>query len=144
TLVFLEIEIKMRERVILDVARRIPQRLELGQFVGHLLAPRDEVGLENIHRVLQLAVCERGVRVLLEGRGRRGVCHGWPADFSGRGAAIAGASVMPASTSATCRTAISLPSRVSLPAMFIRQPRSPASSVPAPLARMLATFLLTI
>ncbi len=68
TLVFLEIEIEMRQGVILDVAGRIPQRLELGQLVGHLLAPRDEVRLENVHRALQLAVCERGVCVLLEGR----------------------------------------------------------------------------
>ena len=39
---------------------------------------------------------------------------------------------MPASTSATWRTSTGLPSRESRPAMFIRQPRSPASSAPAP------------
>ena len=42
--------------------------------------------------------------------------------------------VMPASTSATWRTFTDEPSRFSRPAMFKRQPISPASKVPAPVA----------
>ena len=51
---------------------------------------------------------------------------------------------MPASTSATWRTCTALPSRCSLPAMFIRQPRSPASSVSAPVAAMSADLSPTM
>ena len=49
---------------------------------------------------------------------------------------------MPASTSATWRDFVARPSRFSLPAMFIRQPRSPASSVPAPVAAICCGLLL--
>src|SRR5215212_146103 len=49
---------------------------------------------------------------------------------------IGGSSVRPASTSATWRTSTIRPSRQSLPAMFMRQPRSPASSVGAPVSAM--------
>ena len=48
---------------------------------------------------------------------------------------------MSASTSATWRTWIALPSRDSLPAMFSRQPMSPASSRSAPVAAM--SFVLS-
>ena len=53
-----------------------------------------------------------------------------PPAFTARPAAcaIGGALVSPASTSATWRQAMADPSRDSLPAMFIRQPRSPDSS----------------
>ena len=45
---------------------------------------------------------------------------------------IAGVSVMPASTSTTWRALIARPCRESLPPMFIRQPRSPASTSSGP------------
>ena len=53
-------------------------------------------------------------------------------------------SVMPASTSATCRTRTECPSRDSRPAMFSKQPRSPANSVSAPVATISAALSETI
>src|SRR5262249_49449233 len=143
-LILLEIEIEVRQGVILDVACRIAQRVEFRQLVGNLFAAPDEIGLENLQRLLELAIRKRGVRVLLEARRCRGLAHDAPAVCCLGGAAMAGSPVIPASTSATCRTSMPAPSRARLPAMFIRQPRSPANSVPAPLARALATFLATM
>jgi hypothetical protein len=48
---------------------------------------------------------------------------------------------MPASTSAMWRTATGEPFRESLPAIFIKQPRSPASTVGAPLSTMFCALL---
>ena len=65
--------------------------------------------------------------------------------FRSGGQPIAGvSSVMPASTSATWRTSTGLPRRDSLPAILRRQPRSPASTVSAPVAAMSAALSATI
>src|SRR5262249_34908623 len=98
-------------------------------------------------RLLQRCVAQRAVHVLLEA-----VALGWMALHHHRGrrrvhrepSPIAGRSAMPASTSATWRAFTALPSRLSLPAMLSRQPRSPASSVPAPVAAMSAVLSETI
>src|SRR5690348_11643938 len=160
-----EVEVEMRERVVLDVARGIAQRIELGEPVDHVAPALDQVHLDELERVLQLRIGERRVSVLLEARRGRDVGHdaapgaggglvgvagrgagsaGGDAGSAGGAAPIAGASVIPASTSATWRTSIALPSRCNLPAMFIRQPRSPATSMPAPVAATFAAFLPTI
>src|SRR5712672_415051 len=139
-----EIEVEMGQRMVLDVARRVAQRVELGQLVRHLAPAGDEVHLDEFERVLQIAIGERRLGVLLEAWRGRDVGHGRGPVARRGGAPIAGSAVMPASTSATWRTSIALPSRCSLPAMFIRQPRSPAISMPAPLAATLAAFLATI
>ena len=52
--------------------------------------------------------------------------------------------VIPASTSATCRTCSGVPSRCSRPAILSRQPRSPASTVSAPLATISRTLAETM
>src|SRR5262249_26294161 len=97
----------------------------------------DDAGLDPVQRRLQLRIDEGFLRVLLERRGREmlGESHHL--------SPIAGVT-MPASTSATCRAFTGLPRRCSLPAMFIRQPRSPASSVSAPVAAMCSAFLVTM
>ena len=41
-LIGFEIEIEMRERVVIDVARRIPERVEFGQTVDRRLPAVDE------------------------------------------------------------------------------------------------------
>ena len=59
----------MRQRVVLDVARRVAQRLELGQLGDDLARRRsDDAGLDAVQRRLQLRVGERALRVLLERR----------------------------------------------------------------------------
>ena len=113
----------MRQRVVLDVACSVPQRVEFGKLIRHLAPPRDEIHLDEFERVLQLGIAERRLGVLLEARRGGDVGHGCGPGSRRGGAPIAGSSVMPASTSATWRTSIALPSRWSLPAMFIRQPR---------------------
>src|SRR5262245_5161629 len=136
-------KIEMRERVVLDVACRIAQRIEFRQAVDRRLTPIDEAESAAEH-ALQLRIGNRGPGVLLERRRGDGERHGLAcASWTGV-SPIGGASVMPARTSATWRTAIGLPSRCNLPAMFIRQPRSPASSVSAPVATMCSVFLPTI
>ena len=46
-LIGFEVEIEMRERVVLDVARAVAQRVEFGQPVGDLAPPRDEIDLDE-------------------------------------------------------------------------------------------------
>src|SRR5262249_26769538 len=110
--------------------------------VRNLAPARDEVDLDELERVLQVAVGERRLGVLLEARRGSGVGHG--RDWGCAGAPIAGSAVMPAKTSPTWRTSTALPSRCSLPAMFIRQPRSPASRSCASVAATFAAFFSTI
>jgi len=81
---------------------------------------------------------KRRIDILLEVL--RGDVHPEPEGPSPMG----GTSVMPASTSATWRDRVRMPSRFSFPAMLSRQPRSPASSVSAPLALMFAVFRSTM
>ena len=57
----------MGERVVLDVARRLAQRVELGQLVDRLRPLVDETGADVAERLLQVLVGERPARVLLEG-----------------------------------------------------------------------------
>ena len=69
-LVGFEVEVEMLQRVVLDVPRRIPQRLEFRQLVGGHLALVDEALLHVAQRLLQLAVVQRPRGILLElGRG---------------------------------------------------------------------------
>src|SRR5262249_567538 len=143
-LIGLEIQVEMRERVVLDVARRVAQRIELGQPVRHLAPARDEVDLNEFERVLQLGVGERRPRIVLGGGGGRGGGQEGVGSWGWVGGPIAGSVIIPASTSATCRTSTVLPSRWSLPAMFMRQPRSPAIRRSAPVAATLAAFLPTM
>ena len=89
-----EIEIEMRERVVLDVARAVAQRVELGELGDDRAAAVHDAGLDAVQRALQLRIGERFPGVLLERRrGQMRDAHRSP---------IAG-SVMPASTSATWR-----------------------------------------
>jgi hypothetical protein len=71
-LVGLELEVEMLQRVVLDVARGIPQRLEFGQLVGGHLALVDEALLHVAQRLLQLVVVQRPRGILLE-LGRSGM-----------------------------------------------------------------------
>ena len=65
-LVGFEIKIEMRERMILDVARGIAQRLEFRQFGRRERAALDEAGAQMVKRLLQRRVLQRLMRVLLE------------------------------------------------------------------------------
>ena len=73
-LVFLKVEIKMRERMVLDLTGAVAQRLELRQLFDNLLAPVDEAGAHFEQGFLQFAIGERGARIVLELRrcGMRG------------------------------------------------------------------------
>ena len=63
----LEIEIEMRDDVVLDVAAVVAQRLELRQLRHHLGAARGEaLAHHEAQRLLQRLVAERAARVLLE------------------------------------------------------------------------------
>src|SRR5476649_593676 len=140
----LEVEIEIGERVVLDVARTVAQRLEFRQALGCLAPALGEADLEHGQRVLEVGIRQRAVDVALEvvggGFHQRFTASGSPPS----GSPIAAIEPMSASTSATCRTCTVLPSRCSLPAMFIRQPRSPANKVPAPVAAISADFSPTM
>ena len=88
-----EVEIEMRQRVVLDLAALVAQRLELRQAGGRGGAVDDEAAFHLVERGLQRLVGERFAGVLLE-PGRRRFHSACPSP-------IAGSSVMPASTSAT-------------------------------------------
>ena len=100
----------------------------------------DEIAGMN-ERALQPRVAERLVRILLESRRRRGRRSSLVSSALRRSPAYRSCRRAPRRHGAPspCR-----PWRCSLPAMFIRQPRSPASSVSAPLRLDLAAFSLTI
>src|SRR4029077_15726186 len=129
----LEIEIEIGERVILDSLRGGAQGLELRHALHRRGAPGDEGIVHPGQRLLQIGIAQRQLRLVVELEGRRSQ-H--PFDPS----PMAGPSVMPASTSATWRAFTLAPRRPSLPAMFRRQPRSPASSVPAPVFSISSAF----
>ena len=74
-LVGLEIEVEMGERVVLDVAGAVAQRVELGQPSHRFGAPRHEIA-GVMQRALQPRVAQRLVDVFLETRRRDGRAHG--------------------------------------------------------------------
>ena len=92
----------MGERVVLDGAGVVAQRLELGQRVDGRLPLGDEARLDVLQRLLEHGVVECLTGVRLEG-GRGDVHQVLSAS------PIAGASAMPASTSATWRAFTALP-----------------------------------
>src|SRR5262249_30997308 len=99
-----QIEIKMRERVILDVAGSITQCLEFWQLVRGLLSAGNKAEAAG-QRTLQLRISNRHLGIGFEGR--RGDGHGHRVTlrcaFGCRppGSPMGGSAVMPASTSAT-------------------------------------------
>ena len=64
----LEIKIEMRQRMVLDVARAIAQRLEFGELAHHQTSAVHDPGLDAVQRRLQLRIGQRLLRVLLERR----------------------------------------------------------------------------
>ena len=70
----LEIEIEMRQRVVLDLAPALAQRLELRQRGTRGATAGGEPRRNARQRLLQLGIGQRGARVVLEGR--RGRDHG--------------------------------------------------------------------
>ena len=97
----------MGERVVLDRARAVAQRLELRQPLGGRGAPGDEIA-RMAEGALQSRVGQRLVHVVLEFRRGRDVGH-WRGSFWL--SPIAGPSAMPARTSATWRALTAEPSR---------------------------------
>ena len=63
-----EIKIEEAQRVVLDVARGVAQRIELRQHVGDIAPALGEVRLDEVERVLQLGIDERRLGVLFEAR----------------------------------------------------------------------------
>ena len=88
----LEVEVEVGQRVVLDVARAIAQRLELGQALGRLAPALGEADLQLGQRILQVGIGERLADIVLEVVGGR--LHQPVSPIGGR-------SPMPASTSAT-------------------------------------------
>ncbi len=66
---FLQVEVEMRQRVVLDVARDVTELLELRQRGNGSGAAGDEAGAAAGKRLLQPSVVKRAVRVFLEGGG---------------------------------------------------------------------------
>ena len=52
----LEVEVEVGQRVVLDVARAVAQRLELGQPLGRLPPPLGEADLQLAERILQVGI----------------------------------------------------------------------------------------
>ena len=63
----LEIEIEMRERMVLDRDAFVAQRLEFRQPRDRLGALFRKTGAHHGHRALQIGVAERAMRIRLEG-----------------------------------------------------------------------------
>jgi hypothetical protein len=107
-LVGLDVEVEVLERVVLDVPRGVPDRVELRQQPRGGGALGDEADPDMAQRLLEVGVVERVLRVVLERLGM---------DFHALRpqpvvSPIGGASsVRPASTSATWRTCTGRPSR---------------------------------
>ena len=97
----------MRERVVLDRARAVAQRLELGQPVRRFGAPDREVARKG-ERALEPRVGQGLVSVLLEPRGGGDGGHRAGSFWL---SPIAGPSAIPARTSATWRALTGDPSR---------------------------------
>ena len=136
-LVGLEIEVEMRERVVLDVAGAVAQRLELRQPLGGGGAARHEIAGACAARAAA-ARLQRLVDVLLEvrrGRTRRSSRRLLASPIGG----IVGHAGQHFGDMANPHRAG--PRAASCPAMFIRQPRSPASSVSAPVAAIVRALL---
>ena len=74
---FLEVEIEIRQRVVLDVARGVAQLLELRQRGDRGGAAGDEAGAAACQRLLQPGIGDGAMGVLLEGR-RGGDVHADP------------------------------------------------------------------
>src|SRR5271165_1767807 len=97
----------MRERVVLDRAGAVAQRLELRQPGGRGGSVVGKIpGMDQ--RALEARVGERLMRVLLEMRRGRDGAHRWRSFWL---SPIAGPSAMPARTSATWRALTGEPSR---------------------------------
>ena len=73
-LVGLEIEVEMRQRVVLDLARGGPQRIEFRQGVAGAGTTRDKAASGVLQRALQIGVGKGGRRIGFEGV--RGWLHG--------------------------------------------------------------------
>ena len=106
-LVGLEIKVEMRERVVLDGAGAVAQRVELRQPSRTRRAARDEIA-RMAERALEARVGQRVVYVVLEFRRGRDVGHRRGSFWL---SPIAGPSAMPARTSATWRAMTAEPSR---------------------------------
>jgi hypothetical protein len=132
-LVAFEVEIEVGQHVVLDVARLVAQRLEFRQAGD---------GAARLARRSPCALAERALQV------RRRPAPRWAFSLNcglvdwiaitlcpallRRGCSDRGRPCRPAPRPRGAPSPS--PSRFSLPAMFIRQPRSPASSVSAPVA----------
>ena len=103
----------------------------------------DEALLHITQRLLQLRVLQGLVGILGEAMGA-GTPWVQSVDVELAASPMAGVSQQSARTSAMWRACTGEPRRFSLPAMFIRQPRSPASSNSAWLASTQAAFSETI
>ena len=112
--------------MIANVATRAAQRLELRHRRLDPRATGDEAGGNIGERGLQRGIGQRRGDPRLE---VSAPLHDAPRDA---GRASGGASISPASTSATWRQAIGEPCRDSFPATFRRQPSSPDSISSAP------------
>ena len=91
-----EIEVEVGQSVVLDVARAIAQRLELGQALGRLATAFGEANLQLGQRILQVGVGQRRIDIVVEVVG-----GGFHQRLPGSGSPIGAWSPMPASTSAT-------------------------------------------
>src|SRR2546423_9081854 len=128
----------MLEGVVLDCLADSAQGLEVGEAFDGEAAALGKAGAHQPQRLLVIVVGEAGAGVRLE------VAAGCE-HRRYRATPIGDTSpVMPASTSATWRASTRRPRRWSLPAMFKRQPRSPASTASAPVPTMSASLSLTI
>ena len=80
-LVFLQVEVEMRQRVVLDVARDVAELLELRQIFHRRGAPGDETGPGAGERLLQPGIVQGAAGVALEVRGVHGL-HGGGFSFA--------------------------------------------------------------
>ena len=138
-LVQFEVEIEMGERVVLDRASLLAQRLEFRQTLDRLLpgAPETRCAPARAHAATSDCPARRG-----HWPGRRG----WSAALSRFRCTDRRHRRRPSRPAPRRHAAPrpGTPRRVSLPAMFNRHPRSPASTASAPVAAMSAALSPTI
>src|SRR5690606_4745514 len=138
-----EVVVQVRQRVLADLVCGVAQPLELGQRLDRVAPVVDESAAGTLQGRLQVAVEQRLAAAAAECRTRPGD-DAHERSRAGAPSPMPGVSPGPTSHSATWYTLCAIPLRRRRPAMFIRQPRSPPSTTPTPVASMAAVLSATM
>src|SRR5690606_26641834 len=144
-----EIEIEVGERLVLDVARKGPQRFPVVDRADRHLPPLTEKACRVPQGAAELGILQRLASVAIERAGGLGV-RAHVGAVIGRSDVVVGrflcisAHEVDASTSARCIARTLEPRRLSRPLICIRQLASADTTAPTPASSMASTLSSTI